>query len=143
MPAKKSEETIRCGVCSFSTEDEDSFQAHIVIHRPPSRVFGTDFFQCRLCGMSFASEPSWRKHLFLLHRVKRPPPDFYCDSLANVGRADVAEPATCSSGEDELVIDETPHLCKVCDKRFATQVEYKRHIRTHGMAFLKMKDDLA
>ena len=29
--------------------------------------------------MSFASEPSWKKHLFLLHRIKRPQPWDYCD----------------------------------------------------------------
>ena len=31
--------------------------------------------------MCFASEPSWKKHLFLLHRIKRPQPDDYCADL--------------------------------------------------------------
>ena len=31
--------------------------------------------------MSFASEPSWKKHLFLLHRIKRPQPSDYCHDL--------------------------------------------------------------
>ena len=31
--------------------------------------------------MCFASEPSWKKHLFLLHRIKRPQPDDYCANL--------------------------------------------------------------
>ena len=31
--------------------------------------------------MSFASEPSWKKHLFLLHRIRRPQPWDYCNDL--------------------------------------------------------------
>ena len=42
---------------------------------------GKDFLQCKLCGMCFASEASWRKHLLILHRVKKPSPDFYCEDL--------------------------------------------------------------
>ena len=31
--------------------------------------------------MSFASESSWKKHLFLLHGIKRPQPWDYCDDI--------------------------------------------------------------
>ena len=44
-------------------------------------------FQCKECGMSFASEPSWKKHLFLLHRIKRPQPWDYCNAIASEDRA--------------------------------------------------------
>ena len=109
----------KCGLCDFTTNTRDSFQAHILIHRP----VGSEFFQCKQCGMSFASEPSWKKHLFLLHRIKKPNPDEYCEDLVR------SEPETADSiGE---------HSCSVCNKRFLTDLELRRHFRGHGMAFLK------
>ena len=41
----------------------------------------SDCLQCKECGMCFASEPSWKKHLFLLHRIKKPQLDDYCENL--------------------------------------------------------------
>jgi hypothetical protein len=37
--------------------------------------------QCKECGMCFATEPSWKKHLFLLHRIKNPGAEHYCADL--------------------------------------------------------------
>ena len=37
--------------------------------------------------MSFASEPSWKKHLFLLHRIKRPQPWDYFNALTSDDKA--------------------------------------------------------
>ena len=46
----------------------------------------------------------YKKHLFLLHRIKRPDPDEYCEDLANA--AAVAKSTSSSAGSDQLVIDE-------------------------------------
>jgi len=46
-----------------------------------NEVTESECLQCKECGMCFASEPSWKKHLFLLHRIKRPQPDDYCADL--------------------------------------------------------------
>ncbi len=75
-----------CGLCDFSTDSQVSFRAHIRVHRP-SRFVGfvpcaTDFFQCKVCGMSFASKTAWKKHLFLLHRLRHPSPSDCCSDLA-------------------------------------------------------------
>ncbi len=31
--------------------------------------------------MSFASEPAWKKHMFLLHGIKRPEAADYCEDV--------------------------------------------------------------
>ena len=42
--------------------------------------------------MSFASEPSWKKHLFLLHRIKRPQPWDYCDDIRRDNKETLQHP---------------------------------------------------
>ena len=96
----------KCALCEFSSDSRDEFLSHIRIHKPiiksgdMASVPGllpsdndegqtaalnlnevSDCLQCKECGMCFASEPSWKKHLFLLHRIKKPQPDDYCDDL--------------------------------------------------------------
>lgn len=65
----------RCGLCDFESDSRQKFSTHISLHNPEGHL------QCQECGMCFASEPSWKKHLFLLHRIKRPQPSDYCQSL--------------------------------------------------------------
>ena len=43
--------------------------------------------------MSFASESSWKKHLFLLHRIKRPQPWDYCDDIRRERKQTVQQEA--------------------------------------------------
>ena len=55
----------------------------------------------------------------------------------------------CSSEDGDLIIDEEvgqdvnrhqlTNTCSVCQDTFKDSQEYKKHMRTHGMAFLKMK----
>ncbi len=37
--------------------------------------------------MCFASEPAWKKHLFLLHGVRRPEAEDYCEDVLAAARA--------------------------------------------------------
>ena len=106
-----SSELKRCALCNFRSESQTEFLAHIRSHKPTVKrgdmaavpteaelaaqnnpnskklaVFAqksevSDCLQCKECGMCFASEPSWKKHLFLLHRIKKPQLDDYCESL--------------------------------------------------------------
>lgn len=120
----------KCALCDFDSEFEDSFVSHIRIHRP-SNVDVGDYFQCKQCGMCFASEPAWRKHLFLLHRIKRPDPEDYCEPLeyANNVPSDLVH--------DESGLKPRQNVCQVCSRAFASPVELRRHFRSHGMAFLQ------
>ena len=141
-----------CKLCDFNTDNSISFQAHILIHKP--HHYGNSF-QCKECGVSFASEPSWRTHLLLLHRIKKPDPGDYCTDL-KVASVETRPPedsseaskdkdkAEASNDEDRLVIDEggttfksRKNVCTVCRSAFSSPMELKRHFRGHGMAFLK------
>jgi uncharacterized C2H2 Zn-finger protein len=142
-----------CGLCDFSSDIPDSFQSHIRIHRPKG-TSPEDVLQCKECGMCFASEPAWTKHLFLLHRIKRPSPSDYCSDLktstsnvTGIPLASTRDPFSFSegeeSGEGELTIDEgavsfkaRTNVCQVCSLAFSTPLELRRHFRSHGMAYL-------
>lgn len=68
----------KCALCDFVSPSSDKFAAHIRIHLDD---LNGDCLQCRECGMCFASEASWKKHLFLLHRIKKPQLSDYCQDL--------------------------------------------------------------
>ena len=97
-----------CGLCHFDSDSNDEFQSHIRIHKPvvvkgvvkmhqasnnseagkaddddedDEEGVPAECLQCKECGMCFATEPSWKKHLFLLHRIKNPGPEHYCEGL--------------------------------------------------------------
>ena len=91
-----------CALCPFDSNVRDEFQSHIQIHKPVvvkgvlsdktvqtsgetvqaiDEEVPAECLQCKECGMCFASEPSWKKHLFLLHRIKNPSPEDYCADL--------------------------------------------------------------
>jgi hypothetical protein len=67
-----------CGMCEFGTNLKLSFDAHILIHRSPR--YGNSF-QCKSCGVSFAAEQSWKTHMLLVHKVKRPRAEEYCADI--------------------------------------------------------------
>lgn len=68
----------KCALCDFKSDSPQRFDLHIRFHK---ELNSSDCLQCKECGMCFASEPSWKKHLFLLHRIKKPQLSDYCNDL--------------------------------------------------------------
>jgi hypothetical protein len=178
-PVKEENKTFNCGLCDFSSDSRDSFSTHIRIHKPvinrssnsiaggPAVNFNEaaeDCMQCKECGMCFASEPSWKKHLFLLHRIKRPQASDYCEDL-NIGLSSSSKAAASASAskadDDEYAFNDDPdgeeyeeepseedltavameftprrNVCNVCRRAFTSELELRRHFRSHGMAFI-------
>ena len=66
-----------CSVCSYRTKSRETFQRHIASHKAEEGSF-----QCKECGACFIVEVSWRRHLLLMHRIRRPDPEDYCQDLA-------------------------------------------------------------
>lgn len=54
-----------CLVCGLRPNTKTAFLEHIKLHNNDPAAF-----QCKECGASFASEPSWKKHLLVLHRIR-------------------------------------------------------------------------
>ena len=108
----------RCAVCGKREEARARFLEHIVQHTLEGSC------QCKECGASFAVEPSWRKHLLLIHGVKSP-------GLEELVQELVQEE---EEGEGELVIDtgeeeeeEGGIGCAGCQERFSSQTGLEGH----------------
>ena len=157
----------KCALCDFSSELADSFASHIRIHKPiinrevvkegPAVNFNeatSDCLQCKECGMCFASEPSWRKHLFLLHRIKKPQASDYCDDLVidKTNQTKLSPPINDKDEEkknpddysDKYDFDHEEECslrnnCNVCLRSFNSELELRRHFRSHGVAFITQK----
>merc|ERR1712038_2034738 len=97
-----------CSICGHQERDRQVFQSHIVKHAREGCA------QCKECGASFAVEPSWRKHLLLIHGVKLPGLEDLCQDLvphrgSNSEIEDLSEEDFAEGEEEEelgaLVID--------------------------------------
>lgn len=129
-----------CALCNFGTDLRESFQTHIQIHKPANAM---DSVQCKECGMSFASEPAWAKHLFLLHKIKAPAPMDLCrdlkqeaDPFAFQDNPEVTD-EILEGDEGGVSFKARANVCSVCACAFSNPLELRRHFRSHGMAFLR------
>lgn len=98
VKAKTKSRNFKCSVCNFEEENKEKFHTHISQHKSCE-----SYFQCKECGASFAVEPSWRKHLLLMHRIKEPGPEYYCQELTYQENTYSYESEVSEDGE--LVID--------------------------------------
>ena len=134
-----------CSVCNFAEESREVFLSHISQHKQCQT-----HFQCKECGACFAVEPSWKKHLLLIHRIKNPGPEEYCQDLAvqnqlallKEDERDPYEFEDSGSETGNLVIDtgedfpeytrlitspNTPTKCLACNAQFATSLQLRDH----------------
>ena len=94
----------------------------------------SDCIQCQECGMCFASEPSYKKHLFLLHRIKKS-----ASKCVDEAAEDQVEDDNYAYIEEEQQTTSEAVLrrqCNVCRQAFATELALRRHFRSHGMSFI-------
>ena len=150
VKAKRKENDFQCSHCDFIEADKLKFQKHISQHKSCQ-----SYFQCLECGACFAAEPSWKKHLLLMHRIKDPDPENYCQDLLSPNYCKYESyPYESSHSEDgDLVIDtgeeydhdiaindivspsETPcnlHSnnvpnCLACGENFPNSTHFKNH----------------
>ena len=98
VKAKTLHHDYQCSQCDYIDEDKNRFQNHIIQHKSCQ-----SFFQCMECGSCFAAEPSWKKHLLLMHKIKDPGPEHFCQDLMSSFNIPSEEESSVS--EAELVID--------------------------------------
>ncbi|XP_019334512.1 zinc finger protein 687 [Alligator mississippiensis] len=114
----------RCRKCGYLASSAADFQEHIPQHRTDESSH-----QCRECGLCFTSQVSLNRHRFITHKKKK-------------GAAEAEVPSPRSPGEGGTAHTPDGKLaCKVCGKGFDSQLNLKTHFRTHGMAFIRARQN--
>ncbi|XP_061461565.1 zinc finger protein 687 isoform X3 [Rhineura floridana] len=114
-----------CRKCGYVASTAADFQEHIPQHRT-----GESAHQCHECGLCFTSQVSLNRHRFITHKKKRGAGD--AEGASPRGGPEEGSP---SAAEGKL-------SCTVCGKCFDTQLNLKTHFRTHGMAFIKARQNV-
>jgi len=130
--ARDSEGNIKCLQCEdFGTTDENTFlshvkSAHVWNEEAINRLFKegkekSDFW-CPECSQIFVARPSFIMHLKSVHEFLVCRLDEYLEKTGYDGKKPLRQ-----------------NQCEVCYQEFDNAMEYQNHIRTHGMAFLRLR----
>ncbi|CAH1797093.1 unnamed protein product [Owenia fusiformis] len=147
-----------CCKCDFTADSKVSFHEHIPKHKTED-----ESIQCLECGMCFVIEPSLKRHLFIVHKV-RDFQGYYKESGMNldeekeiVANGDIYNdiyktmnaPVVKKRKQEKTDKTETeqkdPNIleCTVCYREYETETALKNHMRSHGMAFIRSKRSIA
>lgn len=153
-PAKrKLKKAFRCPLCSYTTNSKEKFGHHNANKHSAKRE--QDGFVCSECGQSFVVEPSLKRHLFFAHKIKQKP---HTPNKTDEGKSlptqknpaklklkaardrritlKIKKPAVANRKRSR---DKDAELqCCVCKENFESSIKLYSHLRTHGMAFLKI-----
>lgn len=114
----------RCRKCGYLASSSADFQEHIPQHRTDESSH-----QCRECGLCFTSQVSLNRHRFITHKKKKG-----AGELEEPGPRSPLEGGAPHAGDGKL-------SCKVCGRCFDSQLNLKTHFRTHGMAFIRARQN--
>ncbi|XP_051626969.1 zinc finger protein 687 [Manacus candei] len=118
---------LRCRKCGYLASSASDFQEHI----PQHRTDGSSH-QCRECGLCFTSQVSLNRHRFITHKKKKGPGD---------GEDPAQGPRSPREGGSQGAGSDGKLVCKVCGRGFDSQLNLKTHFRTHGMAFIRARQN--
>ncbi|XP_067932061.1 zinc finger protein 532-like isoform X2 [Watersipora subatra] len=79
--------------------------------------------QCAECGMCFTVQLALRRHLFAVHKVSD-----YSKYSRSQYMADF-----------ERQLHDTQGKCPICKSQFTTEMQLKKHLRTHGMMYINTR----
>uniref|UniRef100_A0A8C9G7R5 Zinc finger protein 687 n=1 Tax=Pavo cristatus TaxID=9049 RepID=A0A8C9G7R5_PAVCR len=113
----------RCRKCGYLASSAADFQEHIPQHRTDESSH-----QCRECGLCFTSQVSLNRHRFITHKKKK-------------GTGEAEEPGPRSPLEGAPHAADGALSCTVCGRSFDSQLNLKTHFRTHGMAFIRARQN--
>lgn len=115
----------RCRKCGYVASSAADFQEHIPQHRTDESSH-----QCRECGLCFTSQVSLNRHRFITHKKKK-------------GAGEAEEPGPRSPLEGAPHAADGALSCTVCGRSFDSQLNLKTHFRTHGMAFIRARQNVS
>ncbi|XP_076305095.1 uncharacterized protein LOC143222450 [Tachypleus tridentatus] len=113
-----------CFKCSFASIKRNVFLEHIKIHKKESH------FQCPECGATFVKKFSLQTHLLSVHKMKDINKYLSDHGMSELGHSVSPSYYQSVSNKNE---------CSVCYATFDTELQLKKHIRRHGMAFIRSK----
>ncbi len=143
------EREFSCARCDFATNNRSDFQHHIDEHSLP----GKDMLQCRECGLDFTVQPSLKKHLLMVHRVRdfskyqqecgvdltSAPQELPLHTLAHIKQKVIKLKDNTKKAESVEQKKPSSNECTVCYKVFDNPNTLQKHMRNHGMAFIRSK----
>ena len=143
-----------CAKCNFVCKEREEFQTHIAKHKSVEE----DALQCHECGMSFMVLPSLKRHLFMVHKIrniKRYQEESGVDLETPAEHPDTKRPfrmnrhaalqngyssrESDSTRDSDTEYDSSIMECNVCYKEFENESLLRKHMRMHGMAFIRSR----
>ncbi|RWS22916.1 zinc finger protein 235-like protein [Leptotrombidium deliense] len=140
----------KCTLCGKSFPTPGDLKAHEYIHN------GHWPFKCSICNRGFSKQTNLKNHLFLhtgecfcrsiiyqtLRDAFKQTPHMKCllsvsaaekyDSLRLHPNSVISAKVCCQPSICEMSgKGDKPHVCKVCDKRFALSCNLRAHLKTH------------
>ncbi|XP_076060272.1 uncharacterized protein LOC143036594 isoform X2 [Oratosquilla oratoria] len=125
---KKRKKAFKCTLCGYGTNSKEKLDHHVEKHKSP------EGHVCTECEASFVTRPSLARHMFFAHKIKIP----VSEEEKQGEEESQKELNKRKKGELEESDDMLENKCRVCKKNCQTELELYSHLRTHGMAFLKL-----
>lgn len=125
-PVQQIEGTFRCKKCDQAFEDREMLRNHIAAQH---RIKG-QYLICLECGENFVVVPSLQMHLKALHGIQ--------DPITYLTKNTAYAPETLDDTEEDEKAMES-NQCYVCMAVFEDKPALDKHMRVHGMAFLKRR----
>ncbi|XP_043276572.1 uncharacterized protein [Venturia canescens] len=125
-PVQQIEGTFRCKKCDQPFEDRSMLRNHIATEH---RIKG-QYLICLECGENFVVVPSLQMHLKALHGIE--------DPITYLTKNTAYAPDVLDDTEEDEKATES-NQCYVCMAVFEDKPALDKHMRVHGMAFLKRR----
>ncbi|CAD5111453.1 DgyrCDS762 [Dimorphilus gyrociliatus] len=122
-----------CARCSFETKNSEDFIIHIRKHAVQTI---DHVVQCTYCGLNFVGVAGLKRHVFIVHDIG--------DSidLKSTSKEEIPQmiSSLIDSNESEKCMSvkkEETLSCRECQEEFDDKDVLAKHLRKHGMAFIK------
>lgn len=122
-----------CARCSFETKNYEDFIIHIRKHAVRTIDHAV---QCTYCGLNFVGVAGLKRHVSIVHDIGDGF-ELKCTSKEDIPKLISSLVDTNESDSSKSIKCEESLICKECNEIFDDRDVLAKHMRTHGMAFIK------